>query len=834
MRKIIFSLFVVALVVAGSFAFAQEQPETLRARVSSVTANSVVIYLDGWNPSGETCTLFRDSGTGNETRINVGTASFWRDTVPAGATYSYRLVKSQSGEIGTASVNATIRPGTIVKGVGWSAMDASGIGWISINSQSQEPQKSGTHSSVPYGIYADESGEFHGVMWAGHSSTNGWGWLSLNSADLIGCPQAPCTARVGGDGKIYGWARFTNTTIDDNSWSGWVNLRSGENYGLCFGEATGQSIDILNKGYYSGSSCKGNGSASNPILTGAAWAGLNSEEPGGWIVFASSSIGIINPITSSTIWGVRIQPDPPHNVAIRDIKSFWANLPVMWYVDNTYGGNSRYGTVMPPQSGDGVYVEYKAPKTLPNPANTTIKVSSTVSANPGIDEDPLTVVPPYSLSCIPEGNTAIRLIVTKNYKSENYFSTNKHRSDLRGGISSPPPTIIASSTTGPLTSFLHTGLKEKQTYHYDLTITFDDLYVIKTPIISCQTGASPLPVGGITNLNAYGNTSKSIWVNWKDESKLTTPYEFEVQKMRITPDRTLRLQFQSTGTTKVAIAWENKTLWTPYIQRLYRSSDGGRTFNLVAGQIPYWQGENPPTSTIQYSFSDAVVMGTSYQYKLEVCSSLDLTDAYSAPVKGGTEKPNLACVSSEAFNYLHTWSGGETKVPGLVMEATASLIGAAQNATIFGYNIIHKTASVISDGFRTALNYLAGIFNMDSKKTFAQIVEEPKIDAYFMTTVITKNPSYYDEELEADNVYLYRVSILSDDPLWSEYRAAKTLKDDLGGPTENRPVCTRNSFCDANIQGVKTKDLSESSEQQCYVNKDCVNVGRSDQGFQER
>ncbi|KKT91423.1 MAG: hypothetical protein UW92_C0012G0001, partial [Candidatus Jorgensenbacteria bacterium GW2011_GWA2_45_13] len=107
-------------------------------------------------------------------------------------------------------------------------------------------------------------------------------------------------------------------------------------------------------------------------------------------------------------------------------------------------------------------------------------------------------------------------------------------------------------------------------------------------------------------------------------------------------------------------------------------------------------------------------------------------------------------------------------------------------------------------------------------------------------------PVYKDGGLEPDTVYLYRVRTVYDDgsgrvTAWDNLGAAKTLLNNSGPNLgQVRAVCTRNSYCDFSIQGVQsTFDVfrnpkQESSLQQCAVNADCRDVGRSGQSYQER
>jgi hypothetical protein len=835
MKKLSLSFAVLLFAFSALPLFAQETIP-LRVRVSSVSQSAASVYVDGWSAprAQETYTLIRTDSSNSKTSFNVGTQLFWRDTsAPLGKTYTYEIQRKAGGVITGMGVsreplNLNVKAGTTVKGVGWAAMNSRGIGWISINSESKEEGKA-KHSNIPYGIFADEGGEMHGVMWAAHNSgnENGYGWLSFNKVDLEGCPDGQCIARIASDGKVYGWARFINTE-EENAWGGWVQLRGvaqGNNFGLCFGDSSGTPVKVGEARIYLGGECSGNGGANHQVLTGTAWGG---ENIGGWFAFAANSLQIINP-SGTPPFG--IDPKGPHKIAIRDEKNFSANLAAVWFVDNVRGGNTNYGRIFPTDSGPGAEVKYTAPERLPTPPNTVLKASSTEETENGIATDGITVVRPYDLVCVPEGQTSIRLIITKNYKSPNYP---QHSVFVRGATKTPPTSTIASSTN-TMNSFAHTNLPEKTTYYYELETVFaSDGYSIRTPIVSCRTGESPLPLGTVTGMNAFANSPSSIIVNWKDNSRAVTAYEFELQRMRITPDRNYTIRFEATGSNKVALSWQNKTVWVPYTQELWRSDDNGVSFAQVPGQVLGWTDEMPPAQVQEYSFEDkSVITGRSYQYKLKVCGAVNLHDIYSAPLKGGTEKPEIVCVESAVAPYMHSWSGGgeeEVSATKFIGNLTATLLEAVQEIFERSFSAADSLANGIVKIFRAGTGVIAGLFSENGKV----VAQEKGYDAYFKSAIITKNPAFRDEELESDTVYLYRVSILSDEPVWSNLRAAKTLKDNRGGIIENRPVCMRNSFCDSSISGMQSGDFVESSEQQCVQNRDCVNIGRSDQGFQER
>lgn len=126
----------------------------------------------------------------------------------------------------------------ILHGAAWSAYGTtsslSGVGWISFNSDDV-----GLSGTTPWSVQINRDGKMSGVAWVSATSTGGtdrgYGWLSFNKIDLVGCPDDPlstapttnCDAILK-NGELMGWARFINPQFGNSSssWSGWVSLNS--------------------------------------------------------------------------------------------------------------------------------------------------------------------------------------------------------------------------------------------------------------------------------------------------------------------------------------------------------------------------------------------------------------------------------------------------------------------------------------------------------------------------------------------------------------------------------------------------------------------------------
>lgn len=156
--------------------------------------------------------------------------------------------------------------GTPITGWAWGGEDTNsdgvadaGVGWISLHC-STDP--SGCNSSAGnWGLSIDSTGTITGYAWSGED-TNGdgiadarFGWISANPSDLIGCPAAPCTARMN-NFAMEGWMKaLAANDTEAGGWDGFISL-SGSNYGptLSGGVIAGYVWGDMNIGWLSFSS----------------------------------------------------------------------------------------------------------------------------------------------------------------------------------------------------------------------------------------------------------------------------------------------------------------------------------------------------------------------------------------------------------------------------------------------------------------------------------------------------------------------------------------------------------------------------------------------------
>ncbi len=167
-----------------------------------------------------------------------------------------------------------------VSGWAWIGNNVTGeinpvFGWISFNSSNCDSDDNGItdqgnfsecpdgEGSVDYGVHIDPvTGIFSGKAWSEYI-----GWVSFDSADLVGCPSGVCRAEMDlGNGEVSGWIRALSPVSDPEAggWDGWIKMR-GSNYGVYY-DASGPA----------------------PTLNGWAWGGGGSSLGNavvGWISF---------------------------------------------------------------------------------------------------------------------------------------------------------------------------------------------------------------------------------------------------------------------------------------------------------------------------------------------------------------------------------------------------------------------------------------------------------------------------------------------------------------------------------------------------------------------
>lgn len=111
-------------------------------------------------------------------------------------------------------------------GTGTTAEVSGGVGWISFHCSNPIPGfPSGVCSSNPYGLSIAANGTISGYAWSDNV-----GWITANSAELTGCPTAPCTARMD-ELSMEGWMKaVSGGAAQSGGWDGFISL-SGTTYG---------------------------------------------------------------------------------------------------------------------------------------------------------------------------------------------------------------------------------------------------------------------------------------------------------------------------------------------------------------------------------------------------------------------------------------------------------------------------------------------------------------------------------------------------------------------------------------------------------------------------
>lgn len=566
---------------------------------------------------------------------------------------------------------------TVFRGNAWSAHTQNGmtrgLGWVVFSSE-------GTSSQKEIKVYADNSGNIHGGAWANILNDDpttpeveeNYGWLSFGTSSL-GCPDGgpgQCLPKLNrGSGEISGWARFINvTTSTSDYWDGWVKLRnngSGPKYGVCWGNSEEKAVTVGASSYFTGEKCKRDGLSANGKLTGMMWGGTTI---GGWIVFTEGAPSGLLTITPS--W--------PIKVAIFEKADYSANQDVSWAVgvttsSATIGGNMVVGTISPTSTPANIKSTYSA-------LSTARKVF-VVAKNDGGDtaSAEIEVTAPYRLNtCTTNTTTSLNIDWSALYGSRHaggeYPSYADHRVYLLGkGVpkGNPAPTLTISDrlvTKNEGSDFFnHVNLSTSTDYYYRLETTYTTpaSFTTTTSVLGpCQI-SPPAPISDIpSRTKAFALDARTIMVNWKDNTTTTSPYRFDIQRIKLTPASSTKFVATTTKADYVRLLWSNITTSTPFYHELERSTTTATyrfnqnpragtidpTFNKqdVNGWNSISLMANPQSGNVD--FNDRTVNeATTYYYRVRTCSTIDPDKAYNRDTERGlTEKPNPVCSNEYA------------------------------------------------------------------------------------------------------------------------------------------------------------------------------------------
>lgn len=411
------------------------------------------------------------------------------------------------------------------------------------------------------------------------------------------------------------------------------------------------------------------------------------------------------------------------------------------------------------------------------------------------------VTVPYNLSCLPLSGSEISVSWSGNISVKHTVALYASQSQTLGSD--------IHDDAGASGSFIQTGLSAGTTMYYTLRTVYESGAPVDSNQVSCQTfsaAAGDTP----SNIGVFARDDAMMFLNWKDNVSSTVPYNFEVQRIKITPNAPTNLNVSSASSQKVSLTWGDNTTSTPFYSVVERSVSGSQAFTVVSPLVDQTDPRSSPKTNFSFDDTKDLQGGTSYDYRVKACSSIPVGRYYTVAANSNaylnSDKPNVACSDYSS-----------------VKSAAVAQVG-------LGGRITGYIGDVLDD-----------IFGNSSTK-LAEGQTGINLNDYFSQTSFTSpssKPYYSDGGLSANSVYLYRARASYTDGSgnksgWSAMGAGRTLINASGGLGTGAYVCTANGFCDRTIQGVISSNPSEKSEIQCRVNADCRNVGRTSRTFEEQ
>ncbi len=577
--------------------------------------------------------------------------------------FSFLALTLGGAIFGAWNIFAQNTPIGVLHGIGWSAHNDRGIGWVVLNSDDAIGL-----GGEKFKVFVGADNKLDGRGWASikdpKTGKDSYGWLVFGGKDSAGkdyldnCPETPCKAMVNpSNGTISGWAKFICVAggcpvgSSVGSWDGWVSLRNTDNnalYGLCLGSVGTKKYVIDDpsggqKTLITGESCSWDGS--NTEVNGLAWGGPNI---GGWIMFGFAS----SPSTAG------INPSGPYTLFPREKRDVSVANNASWLVNDISGGNASIGTIAPVNTLANAIAVYQA-SNAGGPY--TIKASTTL----GVATTTATVKFPYTITCDPVGTSTMSVqwrwskspVDTGHDGGYLAYAPQKISITRNGGNTSVlNRQVVLSEIPG---SLLDTGLSSSTIYTYALKVDYSNpAYSTSTKVENCAFVSSPTTTDTPSKLRAFATDASTIFVNWKDNTTTTKPYKFTVQRIKLTPASSTQIKVTATDDSSVTVFWKNNTTSTPYYNWVERSTSTSNRFldnpfpntagNDKAMVRVEYPGNTIPSGSKDYSFYDSGLQdATTYYYRVRACSTYrdaPLNEAYdNKRILGEVDRPNPVC-----------------------------------------------------------------------------------------------------------------------------------------------------------------------------------------------
>jgi hypothetical protein len=555
---------------------------------------------------------------------NIPSASYLVENLQTDSVYRFR-VKAELSPSYSLPVEISTKIKYFLSGQAWSSIDDHGIGWIKFACSVTDPS-SKCRGGEEFSVYIDDAGDgtgyLHGGAWASvDTDGRGYGWLSFEKADLVGCPQGTCAAKLMDDNTIRGWARFTSRIgKKEPEWDGWVALNSMTIDDKPLANVSSYSFAQLKDAFQSFSDSVSLKNIWGVIkystlsvvdvvrayaqattwgikidqgyVVGQAWGG----DVVGWIAFSLSeckgncdvlakTIDELRNKNSFTLFSSPVGTD----LAPREQKKFWIDpqFDASWSLDP-----SGVGTINPVATNAGsATTTYSAPDV----GDRSVKIIATVGVETA--STTLTILKnPYEISCQPTRNGIINASWVQQYTDPNYKTYANHVMALSYSTTSDvgPWKLLLAPNIGT-GAYVHNSVATSTSYWYKLITIFG------SPTTSSTVIAGPctpyrLATDEPTQLGVFSVDNHTLIANWKDNATSSVGYRFEIERMKLTPATTTQFGIATTTgpvtAQSVPLTWKNTTANTPFYMWVERSTekDSARRFSNSNKKDPTYPG----------------------------------------------------------------------------------------------------------------------------------------------------------------------------------------------------------------------------------------------------